>query len=84
MTGSDLSESLPCLDEDEKVFLTEMFQEKICPKLVRLGARLGTINCGFAGEKYGKWNIIFKSIGSDFMISEFEYDEEGTDMDLDL
>ena len=75
---------LPDLDEDEKIFLSEMFQEEIVPKLIRLGARLGTINCSFAGEKYQKWNISFKSIGSDFMISDFEFDEDGAFIDLDL
>lgn len=84
MTGPGSLNNLPDLDEDEKIFLSELFQEDIVPKLVRLGARLGTINCGFAGEKYHKWNISFKSIGSDFMISDFEFDEEGASIDLDL
>lgn len=76
--------SLPELDDDEKILLVEKFQEEIVPKLVRLGARLGTINCSFAGKKYNKWNISFKSIGSDFMISDFEFDEHGASIDLDL
>ena len=84
MTSPDSLKNLPDLDEDEKIFLSELFQEEIVPKLNRLGARLGTINCGFAGENYQKWNISFKSIGSDFMISDFEFDEKGTSIDLDL
>jgi hypothetical protein len=84
MTCHDSLKKLPALDEDEKIFLSELFQEQIAPKLVRLGARIGTINCSFAGEKYHKWNISFKSIGSDFMISEFEYDEDSASIDLDL
>jgi hypothetical protein len=84
MTGPDSSKHPPDLDEDEKIFLSEFFQDKIVPKLLKLGARLGTINCSFAGDKYQKWNIIFKSIGSDFMISDFEYDEDGASIDLDL
>ncbi len=84
MTGHGYLKNLPYLDEDEKLFLTEAFQEEIVPRLVRLGARLGTINCGFAGEKYEKWNICFKSVGSGFMISDFEFDEHGASIDLDL
>lgn len=84
MSFSSSSKKIPDLDEDEKIFLTELFQEKIIPKLIRLGARLGTINCSFAGEKYQKWNIIFKSIGSDFIISDFEFDEDGASIDIDL
>ena len=84
MTAPGAFKSIPDLDEDDKIFLSELFQEEIVPKLNRLGARLGTINCGFAGEKYQKWNICFKSIGSGFTISDFEYDEEGASLDLDL
>ncbi|MGD9161920.1 MAG: hypothetical protein PVG39_26150 [Desulfobacteraceae bacterium] len=84
MPGPCSFKNLPDLDGDEKILLNELFQEEIVPKLVRLGARLGTINCGFAGEKYHKWNISFKSIGSDFMISDFEFDEDGASIDLDL
>ncbi len=84
MTGPGSLEYLHDLDDDEKIFLSELFHEEIVPKLIRLGARLGTINCSFAGDKYQKWNICFKSIGSDFMISDFEFDEDGASIDLDL
>ena len=84
MTDHGSFKNLPDLDEDEKIFLSELFEEEIIPKLIRLGARLGTINCSFAGEKYHKWNIRFKSAGSDFMISDFEFDENGASIDLDL
>lgn len=84
MTGSGPLKKIPDLEENEKIFLSELFQEEIIPKLARLGARLGTINCGFAGDKYKKWNIRFKSMGSDFIISDFEFDEDGDSMDLDL
>ena len=43
-----------------------------------------TLNCEFAGEQYRNWNIRFKSVGSGFDIVEFEYDEEGCGIDLDL
>lgn len=72
------------LDNDSKFIIEELFHEKIVPKLNNLGARLGTINCGFAGQKYSNWNIQFKSAGSDFYIDAFEYDENGASIDLDL
>jgi hypothetical protein len=84
MTVTGSFKNLPDLDEDEKIFLSELFQEVIAPKLTRLGARLGTINCSFAGEKYHKWNIRFKSVGSDFMVSDIEFDENSASIDLDL
>ena len=84
MTGPGSLTYQPDLDEDEKIFIGELFHEKIVPKLIKLGARIGTINCSFAGDKYQKWNIIFKSSGSDLMISDFEFDEDGASMDLDL
>ena len=33
MTGSGSLKYLPDLDEDEKIFLNELFQEEIAPKL---------------------------------------------------
>ena len=72
------------LDDDAKIIISEIFHEEIAAKLLRLGARLGTVNCGFAGEEYSNWNIRFKSAGSDFFIDDFEYDEDGASIDLDL
>ena len=78
------SKNIPDLDEDKKIFLNEIFREEIVPKLIRLGARTGTINCGFAGNEYQNWNVRFRSVGSDFIISDFEFDEDGASIDLDL
>ena len=72
------------LDDDDKFVITDLFFERIVPKLTRLNARKGNINCEFAGEKYKNWTILFDSIGSDFEIIAFEYDEESSGMDLDL
>lgn len=72
------------LEVDDKIHITELFFEEIVPKLVKLNARIGTINCEFAGEKYKDWNIYFRSAGSGFEIIEFEFDEDGSGMDLDL
>ena len=49
-----------------------------------MDARIGTLNCEFAGEQYSNWNILFKSMGSDFEIVDFEYDEESYGFSLDL
>ena len=72
------------LDDDERVDITEKFYEEIAPKLKKLDARLGTVNCRFAGEKFKKWNIQFGSAGSDFKIIDFYYDEESSETDLGL
>jgi hypothetical protein len=72
------------LDDNDKFAITDLFFEKIVPKLTRLNAKKGNINCDFAGEKYKNWTILFDSIGSDFEIIDFEYDEESSGMDLDL
>ena len=72
------------LDDDDKSRITDIFYEEIVPKLRKLDARLGNVNCDFAGEEYSNWTILFRSIGSDFEIVDFEYDEDGEGMDLDL
>lgn len=70
-------ELLPELTEEEKAHVTEVFVEEIIPKLKFMNARTGVLNCEFAGEEYKNWSIIFKEVGSDFEILEFEYEEEG-------
>ena len=72
------------LDDEEKHHITEKFFIEITPKLRRLGARLGTLNCEFAGAQYKNWNIRFRSRGSDFDIIDFFYDEKSAGIDLDL
>ena len=84
---SDIKQQNPPLhelDDNDRVYITEIFVEEIIPKLRRLDARLGTLNCNFAGKQYQNWNIQFRSVGSDFEIVEFEYDEEGVGVDLDI
>ncbi|MDY7036158.1 MAG: hypothetical protein SV375_08370 [Thermodesulfobacteriota bacterium] len=70
-------------DEDQE-HIRIIFHECITPKLIKLDARLGILNCKFAGERYQNWNVQFKSVGSDFDIVDFEYDEEGCGIDLDI
>jgi hypothetical protein len=72
------------LTDEEKTEIQEVFFETIVPKLKKLGARLGTISCEFAGPQYAKWMIRFRSRGEDFDIVDFEYDETGAGFDLDL
>ena len=72
------------LDDDDKDHIREVFFEEVVPKLKNSHARLGIINCAFAGEDYENWNIQFKSAGSGFDIVEFEYDEDSRRIDLDL
>ena len=64
--------------------MRELFAKEIVPKLIRLHARMGMVNCEFGGEEYGNWQIRFRSRGSDFEIVDFEYDEDGAGLDLDL
>ena len=72
------------LDDDDKFRITVMFHESVISKLLKLHARLGTINCDFAGDQYKNWNLHFKSVGSEFAIVDFEYDDESSSFSLDL
>ena len=72
------------LTDEEKIEIQEIFSVEIVPKLKKLDARRGTISCEFAGPQYANWMIQFRSRGEDFEIVDFEYDEEGAGIDLDL
>jgi hypothetical protein len=72
------------LTDEEKSEIQELFHEEIVPKLRKLDARRGTIGCEFAGPEYANWMIRFRSRGEDFEIVDFEYDEAGAGMDLDV
>jgi hypothetical protein len=80
-THTDLQHEL---DDDDKVFITEIFFEEVIAKLKRIDARIGTLNCDFAGDQYKNWNIYFKSKGPGFEIVDFEYDEDSYGFSLDL
>ncbi len=71
------------LDEEDRQFITQVFFEDVVNKLRRLHARIGTLNCGFAGEQYRKWNLLFRSKGPDFEIMDFEFDEDSHGFSLD-
>lgn len=70
------------IDEKDRAIIAEFFTEKMVPKLRFLNARIGTINCEFAGKQYGNWIVHFRSAGDDFRIVEFEYDPEASNLDL--
>jgi hypothetical protein len=72
------------LTDEDKDHIRGVFREDIVPRLVKLHARLGNICCDFAGAEYRKWVIRFTSKKDDFEIVDFEYDEDGVGMDLDL
>ncbi|MFC1884131.1 hypothetical protein ACFL2O_05115 [Thermodesulfobacteriota bacterium] len=71
------------ISENDKSIITEVFMEKMVPKLQFLSARIGTLNCEFAGKQYGNWIIHFRSTGNDFRIVDFEYDDETAGLDMD-
>lgn len=72
------------LSDDDRELILEVFEREVVPKLKNLQARLGTLNCDFAGDEFRHWAVQFKSMGSDFSIVAFEYDEDGAGLDLDL
>ncbi len=76
-------ESEEMTDED-KFRIMKIFSEKIVPKLRKLGARTGNVNCRFAGPQYRHWLIHFRSKRDGYQITEFEYDPNSGDLDLDL
>ncbi len=72
------------LDEDDRARIQAVFEETVVPKLRRHHARIGSLGCGFAGAVYENWMLHFRSAGNDFEILEYEYDEGGGGLDLDL
>jgi hypothetical protein len=72
----------PELDDDDKAFITEIFFEQMVTKLLKANARIGTLNCDFAGNQYKHWNIHFKSKGPGFEIVDFEYDSDSCGFSL--
>ena len=85
MPGNDHPEhGQPRLSDEDKGHITDLFYEQIVPKLNRLHARNGIVGCDFAGTRFTPWQIHFRSRGDDFEIVDFEYDEKGCSLDLDL
>lgn len=82
--GSDSDRAGRDLSDDEREHIRSMFHEEVVPKLKRLQARTGILCCAFAGARFENWTIRFISIGSDFDIVDFEYDEDACSIDLDV
>ena len=70
------------LDENDRLLITEIFYDDIEPRLIKMQARIGTLNCEFAGEQYKNWVMEFRSNRSGFEIVGFEYDENSRGFDL--
>lgn len=79
-THTDLQHEL---DDDDKALITEIFFDEVVTELNRMDARIGTLNCDFAGNQYKNWNIHFKSKGPSFEIIDFEYDEDSYSFSLE-
>jgi len=71
------------LSDEDLAIIRELFYEKVVPKLQKLHARLGNIDCSFAGAKYRNWVLSFHSVGSGFEVDDIEYDPEADVFDLD-
>jgi hypothetical protein len=74
----------PCLSDEDKGYIMDLFYDQIVPKLIRLHARNGMVGCDFAGPRFKHWQIQFRARGRDFDIVDFEYDESGSGLDLDI
>jgi hypothetical protein len=72
------------LSDEDQEHIRRVFHEEVVPKLTKLDARLGSLGCEFAGERFKNWTARFKSVGNDFEIVELEYDEDGAAIDLDV
>jgi len=72
------------LTEDDKLYISEVFHERVVPRLNRFQARVGTLNCDFAGKAYKNWILYFRAHGSGYDIVDFEYDEESRTFNLKL
>ena len=70
------------LDDDDRIHITEVFHEEVVPRLMMMDARIGNINCDFAGDQYKNWVLEFKSVRSGFEIVDFEYDEDSRSFSL--
>ncbi len=70
------------LEDDDKVRITELFEDDIAAKLMQMDARSGNISCEFAGPQYRNWVVQFKSSRWGLEIVDFEYDEHTRSFNL--
>ena len=78
------AEALQELNVDDEALIMDLFYERMVPLLERADARIGTLNCRFAGDVYRHWNLHFCSAGSSFQVKGLEYDEASDELSLDL
>ena len=70
------------LDEDQRLHISQVFEQEVVPRLKLRHARTGALCCGFAGSRYGNWLLYFRSRGPDFEITGFEYDKDASALKL--
>ena len=70
------------LSDEDRMHILQVFDEDVVPRLVRMDARVGNLNCTFAGEKYENWVVEFRTNRSGFEIVDFEYDEHSRPIHL--
>jgi len=70
------------LEDDDKVHITQLFEEDITARLMQMDARSGNISCEFAGAQYRNWVLEFKSSRWGLEIVDFEYDEDTRSFNL--
>lgn len=70
------------LREEDRLHIAGIFHEDIAPRLMKMGARTGSITCDFAGEQYKNWLITFRPTRAGFEIVDFEYDDDARSIQL--
>lgn len=68
--------------EEDRIRITEIFQEDIAPRLLRMDARVGSICCEFAGSEFRNWVLQFNSSRFGLEVVDFFYDEDARTFDL--
>lgn len=77
------TEAREALSDEDRLRIAEDFALEVIPKLLFLQARVGTVNCGFAGERYRNWQLVFRATGGTFRIEDYLYDPDGEGISLD-
>ncbi len=70
------------LDQDQRIHISLVFEQEVVPRLKIRNARTGALCCDFAGKQYGNWLLFFRSRGYGFEITDFEYDEDASGLNL--
>ncbi len=73
---------VPELSDEDRLFIREVFEERVVPRLRSYHARTGSLGCGFAGPGYADWVACFRSSGDGYEITDLEYDPDARGLDL--